>query len=228
MLATKYRTIALTFDTSKPEFVSLDAFVKQARESIESRCGTAPVVLVGHSLGAVVAMKLAAEHPEMVETLVTVAGWARTDSHQLLRNNLWRRLYETNPGLLGEFMTFCSYSRNYLNSLTEDGLSALTEKISGSRDRSDEMQLNRSVDISGQLADIECPTLVVACGHDHMSSPQQSQLLFGGIKNSCYFEIPSGHSVIHERPSELFIAIRDFLRAPYKYPAGTVISRSHA
>lgn len=227
MLATKYRTIALTYDM-EAESVTLTDLVDQTSAVIEDRSPGSPVVLVGHSLGAVVATTVAAVRRELVETLVSVAGWVRTDRQQLLRNDVWQELNNSNSAALAHFMTYCSYSRKYLEALTPDELAALVGKVADGPDRSKAMKLNRSIDISSTIADIVCPTLVIGCTYDQVASPAQSQLMFGGIATACYFEMPTGHAAMHERPSELFTTIRGFLRSPLKYPAGSVVSPAHA
>lgn len=77
-LSTHYRTFALDLwgfgDSSKaPESYSLDAYVTMLDQFVEQLGIARPLTLVGHSLGAAVALRFAAAHPDAVTRLAAVA-----------------------------------------------------------------------------------------------------------------------------------------------------------
>ncbi|MFD9667987.1 alpha/beta fold hydrolase [Rhodococcus sp. NPDC059968] len=228
MLATKYRVIAPSFDSESADELTLEDLVDQAVAVIQDQAPGVPVTLLGHSLGAVVAAQLAATRPELVENLVLVSGWVRTDPHQLLRNDLWHQLHGIGGPSLGAFMTLCTYSGDFLAARTTQEIETLVVEAADGPDRRAAMRLNRTIDLTETLPSIEAETLVVGCELDFMAPVRQAKQLFGGIKNACYYEIRSGHSVTRERPAELFFVVHDFLRSKPKYLPGTVIPRLSA
>lgn len=229
MLATRHRVIALDLNDDQPgsDAPSLEWLVKQVRAVVEAVVPSGAVVL-GHSLGAVVAAKLAAQQPSLVTHLVLVAGWAATDQHQLLRNSVWQSMYDSQHPALAELMTLTAYSPVYLNSLNEIECGDLVEQARSAPDRSHAMRLNRTVDIREDLPSIEASTLVVACSADWMAPIHQSHLLFGGIANACLAEVTSGHAVMIERPAEVFWLAQDFVSEAPGFTPGSVIAATHS
>lgn len=227
MLAFEHRVITFDFATELgAEPLTLDRLVGQARAVIKQRTET-PVAVLGYSLGAVVAAKLAAEHPRLLDTLVLVAGWAKTDAQQRLRNRVWRLLYESQHPSLPEFMAFTAHSQPFLTARTAEEVDQIVEKLRTGPDRSALMRLNREIDIGSCLPYIRARTLVVGATFDQMVPIQHSRLLFGGIADARFAEIPAGHAVVHERPAELFWLLHTFLTDPHAHPAGAVIAGQH-
>ena len=228
MLAFRHRVIAFDFVDPHQDDVSVEHYVAQAVSVItELSPGVAPVV-VGYSLGAVVAAKLAADHPDLVASLVLVAGWTKTDQQQRLRNELWMELHAQSRDVLANFMVLMAYSPRFLRSKTPDELCDLLAKTAAGPDRLVKMTLNRTVDISASVPQIAAPTLVVGCTEDQMAPIWHSELLYGGIRNARFASIASGHAVVHERPAELFTLIDDFATGPERTAAGTILSNDHA
>lgn len=67
------------------------------------------------------------------------------------------------------------------------------------------------------------PTLVIGCTHDQMVPLRHSKQLFGAIEDSRFAQIPTGHGVVFERPSEVCHHVQQFVDHPTLYPAGTII-----
>jgi pimeloyl-ACP methyl ester carboxylesterase len=225
MLAFTRRVITFDF-TLPPEDVELTLghYVAQAEAVIASRCPGQPVCLVGHSLGAVVAAALAGRSPGLVDSLVLLAGWLRTDRQQLLRNQVWQRMHEEGSAALPEFAVYTAYSHQYLIGRTPRDYQAM---LAGAARRSTSprvMELNRRIDILDDCLRITAPTLVVGCTHDQMVPVRHSRELFGAIADSRYLEVASGHAVVQERASEVFVIIDRFAAAPRAAAAGTFMS----
>ncbi|MEV7087952.1 alpha/beta fold hydrolase [Streptomyces sp. NPDC093085] len=69
-----------------------------------------------------------------------------------------------------------------------------------------------SLDITGDLAEVAVPTLVVATTADSMVLPAGSRALAAGIPGARYTEIDSDHVVMAERPEEWLRPVLAFLR----------------
>ncbi|MFI7481603.1 alpha/beta fold hydrolase [Kocuria sp. M1R5S2] len=227
MLSFKYKVVALDLTDVRGEDTTVSDYVEQTLAVIDATTST-PVTVVGYSLGAVVAATLASERPDVVSNLVLVAGWLATDQHQLLRNDLWFRLRDEAPGLLGEFTVLTSFSHRFLSSKTAPEIAGLVEGVQNGPDRSVKMLLNRAVDLTDAASRIHARTLVIGCTEDLMVPVAHSYALYAAIPNATFVEIRSGHSVMHERPAEVFKRIHDFVLDRTPHLEGTVLPPIHA
>lgn len=184
------------------------------------------VTLVGYSLGAAVALAVAAEERERVPRLVLISGWMRTDGHQRFRNDLWRRLRGTDERAAREFMTFTAMSPRFLADQSAASLEEFisTQTLSPFVDQ--QMALNRRIDLRGAASRVIARTLIVAGTHDQMVPAHHSAALFGAIDDARLAEIDAGHASVAERPAELMHLINDFHREPARVEAGTLVPPS--
>jgi pimeloyl-ACP methyl ester carboxylesterase len=230
MLAIRHRVV--TFDFVDPPggdgAASEEHYVAQALAVIELVGAGRPVNLVGYSFGAVIAAALAAERPDVIKNLILVAGWVKTDVHQRLRNDIWQKLRDSNHSALAEFMVFTAYSHAFLATKNEEEIAELVTTVASGPDRLAKMLFNRTVDISEKISLIQADTLVIGCTEDQMVPVLHSKMLFGGISRARYAEIPAGHGVVHERPSELFTLIDQFVTNPTSTTPGAVLQTGHA
>lgn len=229
MLAMRHRVIALDFLDPIGDTPQADHYTQQVAAILEAETasGNKKPHLVGYSFGAVIAAAYAANNSSSIGSLTLVAGWVKTDNHQRVRNALWNQLHTNHPEALGQFNVFTSFSASFINARNDAELSELCRKAGTGPDRSVKMRFNKEVDISALIPKITVPTLVVACAYDLMVPKRHSQMLFSALPNARYFEIKSGHAVVHERPAELFTAIDQFIVDPGYEKAGHVIENSH-
>lgn len=225
VLASRQRVIAIDWAQVHPDRpLELDDLVGQVAETIRRLLPGRRVVLLGYSLGAVVTAKLSADHPELVERLILVSGWARTDLQQILRNDVWQALRRSgNDQALREYSTFCAFGGPFLSGRTREDMQPGMDAMDFNSFGDQQMELNRRIDITTEVETIAAPTLVISCTHDQMVPTRHQLALFGAIENSRFVEIPTGHAVVFERPSELSHHIQQFLDAPEQYDAGTII-----
>lgn len=224
MVAMTRRAIALDFALPPEEVeLTLDHFLAEALAVIAATSPGRPVHVIGHSLGAVVAAAIAARHPELVRTATLVAGWIKTDRHQLLRNDVWQALAAEHSPLIAELNVFSSYSQQFLNGRTEADFRALLDRVRSRVHSQRVMTLNRHIDLSDEVGLIRAPTLVVGCAWDISVPIQHSQKLFGAITDARFAVIDSGHSVVQERPAELYFLIDPFIADPAATRAGQII-----
>lgn len=221
MLAERHRVIALDF--AEPATPGVDALADQVEAVLAELSPGRGVTLLGYSLGAVVAAFIAGRQPALVERLVLVAGWMRTDQQQRLRHDVWGTLHAARSPATAQLAVFTAYSAAYLRARTPAELAELLRRAASGPDRTTAMRINRDVDITEQVVAVQAPTLVVGCREDQMVPVHHSRLLFGGIRDARYAELDSGHAVVHERPAELFGVVSQFIQEPGRSPAGSVL-----
>ncbi|WP_404473420.1 alpha/beta fold hydrolase [Microbacterium aerolatum] len=229
MLAFEHRVVAM--DLALPgdgSELTLDFYVRQLEAVLEQVRDQRGVTLVGYSLGAVVSLALAARRSDLLTSIVTIAGWMKTDRHQILRNNLWRKLQDEGSSAKADFALFASYSAPYVSSRTVSDYEEIVRRVAGTDYPAPIMNLNRTIDIVAETHSIALPALVIGCIHDVMVQPRHSREIFGAIKDARYAEIQAGHAVVHERPAELFALIDRFVADPDEHPAGTVFKQTDA
>lgn len=225
VLAARQRVISIDWaqvDPTRP--LEVEDLVEQVTASIRQLLPGQKVVLLGYSLGAVVAARIAADHSELVERLILVSGWMRTDLQQILGNDVWHSLRASgDEQALRAYSTFCAFGGPFLAAKTmadmQPGMEAMVFDEFGDQ----QMDLNRRIDITAEVETITAPSLVIACAHDQMVPTRHQLALFGAIEDSRFVEIPAGHAVVFERPSELSHHIQQFMDNPDQYDAGTII-----
>lgn len=220
MLAANRRVIALNLADDEQK-CSIDRYSNQVQKVLEATGISEPIVLVGYSLGAVIAASFAAENPSLLAGLVLVAGWARTSNFQKLRNSAWLSIQKENPASLAPLMTMLNFSNRYLDARTPLEIETLNKNVKISEQRVSQMRLNADIDITETLSTISVPSFVIACVHDLIAPKSQSRYLFAAIQDCRYAELESGHAVVTERPAELFAYIDEFSSSPNAHPAGS-------
>jgi pimeloyl-ACP methyl ester carboxylesterase len=226
ILAAKQRVVSV--DWSRPASLAgpleLDHLVRQVAAVVGHTSGRQQVVLLGYSLGAVVATVAAARDPQMAARLILVSGWVKTDLQQILRNDVYRELRALpDDTALRKYNTFCAFGGPFLASRTMADLQPGMDAAQFTDFGDLQMDLNRRIDIRAEAESIQVPTLITGGSHDQMVPLRHQKDLFGAIVDSRLAEIPTGHAVVFERPSELSHHIQVFMDDPDRHPAGTAI-----
>ncbi|HWH25452.1 MAG TPA: alpha/beta hydrolase [Pseudolysinimonas sp.] len=151
-------------------------------------------ILVGYSIGAVAAAAHAAAHP--IGALVLICGWTRP-SERLLD---WARHASDE-----------AFARHTMVGPDSDRTPTVHPQL---------LSLVESLPIP-RLGNIRCPTLVIGATYDLVATAQQSRLLHGGIADSYYVELPTGHAALAERPAEVLSLVSAFAAQPLIAPAVT-------
>jgi pimeloyl-ACP methyl ester carboxylesterase len=230
MLARRHRVISV--DLSPPETdgrseLTLEFLVGQVSAVIETEVPGSAVGVLGYSLGAVVGTVLAATRPELVDRLILLNGWLRTDAQQTLRSLVWRTLRTENSAALGAFMTFCSFSGEFLGLLPPADVARLAAAMRTDDFVEQQMDLASRVDISDLATLVRAPTLIIASQKDQIVPPRHGRALFGAIDDARYLEITSGHAALSERVAEVLRAAESFLQNPDLHPLGSILEPLH-
>ncbi|GAA4978568.1 pimeloyl-ACP methyl ester carboxylesterase [Nonomuraea thailandensis] len=183
--------------------LTLDLLAGQVAAAFEE-----PSDLVGFSLGAAVAAKVAAERPELVRRLVLIAGWTHlADSRLELGLRTWARLAATDPESHAAYGPLVGFSPGFVSSVGAKALMAGEPPRGTLR----QIELDLRVDIRDLLPRITAPTLVIGNTQDYLVPVEHARALHAAIPGSRYAELDSGHVVLHERPEEVTALIKEFI-----------------
>ncbi|WP_432825546.1 alpha/beta fold hydrolase [Dactylosporangium sp. CA-092794] len=227
MLAFRRRVIGVDLtDPPGAATPTLQQFAAQVEAVIRTVAPGEPVTLLGYSLGAVVATVVASDAPELIDTLVLVAGWLTTDREQSLRNRIALTLHASDLDALAQFLVFTTFGAPYLSKRLPAEIDALVAsfraRIGAGPGWRAQMELNRTIDVAAHAYRVQAPALVVGATYDKTAPIHHSRLLFGAIDNSRYVEIASGHGVTTERPAELYWLVEQFTANPKLTPPGSI------
>lgn len=173
-----------------------------------------PVLLVGHSLGAAIALTLAANHPACVKALVLVGCGLRIPVNAGLLEDC-----SNNPARAIEFITKYGHAKTaQLGASPVPGASligtalALMAPASSAVLRQDFEACNHW-DGSRYASRIACPALIVQGKSDRMTPLTKAGELTAQIPGASMTVLPGiGHMVPGEAPRELLNLLRDFFK----------------
>jgi len=171
--------------------------------------------LVGFSLGAAVATFIAAEHPEMVRSLVLVSGFSYGgDPRMRLQFDLWLRLALTDKIALGKLLLVSGLSREFLSAFDENTINGIIRSFVAMSDWpliEQNIRVDLAVDVREQTKKIKAPTLSITGKYDQIVPAFYTQELADSIPTAKRAEIPSGHLSFLEKPVDLASVMLTFL-----------------
>lgn len=217
MLASRHRVIGielsdlncLTADKQAP--LTVQSLARQVNGVLERLAPGQKVILVGYSLGAAVAVEVAARSTESIGKLVLLNGWAKTDNALRLRLALWQRLRNSeDKNALAELMLSNVYGRAFLNARPWEDIVQMRDSYIVGPGSDRQMALNMVLDVSDSLGKIVAPTLVIGSTYDQLIPFTYSLELVGGIEGARLAEVSCGHGSVTERPAEIFRLVDRF------------------
>ena len=172
--------------------------------------------LVGTSYGGEVGMLFAIRFPERVRSLSLVASVSEIGPELDHAVAEWGRMALEAPRELYRFAVPSNFSPGFVaahREVIEQGERRLAacppDFFTGFAGL---ITAFRGLDMTADLARIECPTLVVVGEKDLLKPPRYSHLIAQRISGSEMFVVPgAGHAVIIERPGEVNTVLLGFL-----------------
>jgi pimeloyl-ACP methyl ester carboxylesterase len=165
-------------------------------------------ILVGHSLGAAIALQFAVSHPEAIAGIVCLGGGMKMPVNPFMLEFL-----KTNPPEIPAEIVdmMCKFS---LAKENRSQFSAVLQK-SISQSKVDilygDLSACNELDLTEEAKKIKVPALIVCGAEDKMTPPDLSRALAANIKGSSLEIIAgAGHMVMLEQPAELERALNKF------------------
>ena len=230
-LAPRFRTLAVDLpgfgysDRSAEHDMALDSQVQVLRRWMED-LGLGAALVVGHSLGGAIAMRLAVAHPELVQRLVLVGS---VEPDYLRRVPAARPLLPLLRPLIrlgvmaGTAATASSmrrlvYDRAHLTRPVLAGYRR-PRRLRGSVAAIERMLRHSAQDRPVPAAAVSQPTLLLWGDHDRTVPLSTGQRLRDTIPNARLAVLPrAGHLVLEERPREANAALLQWIEATDPVP----------
>ncbi|MEP4708444.1 MAG: alpha/beta hydrolase [Pseudophaeobacter sp.] len=193
--------------------LSVEYFAEQVMAAVKD-ADVGNFAIVGFSLGAAVAVRIAADHADRVSGLILIAGFTRPDPRLRLQFELWRDLISSDHAAMARLVFLTGFSPDAVSSWGFCGVEQAvrdTVKAQNWAGMARQIDVDIGLDVSDAVAKVRSPTLVIGGRHDHMVPPSHSKALAASINNASYIELPTGHLAPMERPDCVAREIRNFL-----------------
>ncbi len=171
--------------------------------------------IVGHSLGGLIGLHLAARYPNRVRKLITLGAGANAKSLTLLQDLATLYESETSPRLFFRLLFQFLFSTPFFENPST--IEATVDSSLGYKYCQSPADFRRQIDMFDTIgmldtAAITAPVLAVAGGGDLMAPPLGVTMLHAGIAHRKDILIPEiGHSTHWEAPGRVADLMTDFL-----------------
>jgi pimeloyl-ACP methyl ester carboxylesterase len=167
-----------------------------------------PVLVCGHSTGGAIALQLAAANPALVSGLVLVDTGAHMRGHGDV-GAILRRIQAD----WGEELRAAVLDRSFHLPLDAEARAGFLEWAALLNPDAVYQVLasQRDLDLSGRLAAIGQPAIVVHGRHDRARPPRQGRELAESLPDAEFRLVDAGHTPVYETPGVVAAAVRDVL-----------------
>jgi pimeloyl-ACP methyl ester carboxylesterase len=216
ILARRHRVVFVDLPghgaSAMPELFSLGR-AAQALDRALARASREPVVLVGHSLGGLVAAAEACDHPGRVRALVLIETALRPQAEGVERRAVLAALDRDYQGTLRQAFADLGRDSSQGEALYRE-VAALDPAVVKPW-----IRLAFATDLSARVARLQCPLLVVLAPRSWPRGEPwvetASALGFGAVPRVRAVRVDNcGHFVMLDRPDELARLIGSFADAP--------------
>jgi pimeloyl-ACP methyl ester carboxylesterase len=188
-----------------PDPATVPEYAAVVRRDIEER-GLVGVILVGHSLGSAIALRLALDAAQLVERVVLIGAGARLRVLpallELARTQpaaAWRQVVE-----LGHAPGHEAVARAYASGAPPAGPGALHRDLTACD----------TFDVMAELGNVRQPALVIVGAEDRLTPPKYAAYLVEHLPRATLVTIPdAGHFVMDEAPEAVAASLREWLNA---------------
>ena len=176
--------------------------------------GLRRVRLVGHSMGGMISLNLAARHPELIERLVAINPVVTGNTHLKrlahpgTRRKVLQWLLQVSPRVLEPLLTTGSALRvngvHHIRRRTEDFFKVPPSALLSSG------KAILAYDLTPQLPRIDAPTLVIVGDRDLNVPATEGRLAVRQIRGARLHVMRAGHMATDDRPAEVVHQLRGF------------------
>lgn len=185
--------------------------------------------LVGHSLGALIAIGFAAEHPDLVNRLVLEDGGPGMDTDAARGGSIGNFTRPLAFDTLESAISWLQAQNPLLSSRTDEEMEQMAKhrmkenwagrwifrhdpELYWILDNAPGWSQEESEQAWEQTASISCPTLVLRGKESELLSSDAAARIADAIPNATLVEVPgAGHSIHSETPERFLEIVRDFL-----------------
>lgn len=177
-----------------------------------------PMHWVGSSIGGVMGIRVAAQWPQRLRSLVTVGASAHHEPpEKVARYDAMMADYLADPAAAWERTAPILYDTPFRSDpARKEELDAQREAFldnDGPAIARAASPIFRRANIEHMLSHVTCPTLAIVGEHDAANPPAESQFIVAGIEGARLEVMPGvGHQPNAEAPQEFATGVDDFLR----------------
>ncbi|TYC54142.1 alpha/beta hydrolase [Rhodobacterales bacterium] len=210
ILRPDYAGSGLTEDTTRT--LTLDHLADQVLAAMD-HAGIETCDLAGFSLGAAVAVRIAARNPGRIENLILLGGFASgADPRSRLQFDLWIELAERDRQTLARLLLLTGFSADHVAKMENlDEVVSQMVEFTNWEGMVRQAKLDSEIDVSADLASVTGRTLVLGNRQDQMVPPSASEELAAGIADARLGWIDGPHLSPMECPAEVAAAVSAFL-----------------
>ena len=176
---------------------------------------TNPVTIVGHSMGAIVALETAAQNPEKIAAMALAGAAVPMNVH----HNLLTQTRDEPSAAIDSILTWAYGRRAQIGGTRVPGLwmlgggRRLIERNAGEQLHIDFKACSTYLKGRESASKVSCPTLIIVGNDDRMTPPKAANNLQQAIPHSqTVFIQGSGHMMMIEYPDQTLDVLRDFLQ----------------
>ncbi|GAA0598009.1 alpha/beta hydrolase [Kribbella sandramycini] len=171
--------------------------------------------VAGASLGGPLALKVAALFPQHVGQVATLCGYAAPRAGLRMRLELWERLIDSGPEVIGRLLLVLGMPDATAEALPAEALQQMITMLGGDQQPGllAQLRLARSIDVRSDLTTIAVPALVIAARQDNFVDPAHSQLIAESIPGSELLTLEGSHGLAHEAALDVAAAIARLVRS---------------
>ena len=179
------------------------------------------VTWVGYSIGGMIGLRLATQHPQLIESLILMATSAQLDQPQIREQTgqLWQMFRDGHrEDIVDAALQFFFAPATFLHQ--PDLVAKYRQKILSYNQAQAEgmFEVARAVldreDISDQIKAIAAPTLVIAGKEDLAPVPPEMELIASRIPHTRRVVVDgASHLLAVEKPEQVSLIVKQFLHA---------------